>query len=240
MAGWLARVKGDAFNPGWTAAFSSPVYLIRQALAHSIAEFAANVRGDVLDFGCGSKPYESWFVHSTSYTGVDLNVSGHDHSSSKIDYFYDGRRLPFADAQFDAVVAFEVFEHVPNLQEVLIELRRVLRKPGRLLISIPFLWPEHEQPFDHARYTTFGITALLRQSGFSVLELRKANPGSAAIIQLLAFRIHQHFEGCNLLVRGFVQLCFICPLTLLAIALRAFVKGDTDLFSNCVVLSEAR
>ena len=237
---WISHLKGDAFNPHWAAAFTSPVFPIRRALSCSISDSAAQIQGDVLDFGCGSKPYRRWFTKARSYIGVDLHVSGHDHSSSSIDCFYDGRNLPFADAQFDAVVAFEVFEHVSNLAEILLELRRVLRRPGRLLLSIPFLWPEHEQPFDHARYTTFGIADLLRGAGFTILELKKVNPGSAAIIQLLSFRIYQSVEKSPFVLRGMMQLFVIAPLTLLALALKTRVKRDSDVFSNVVVMCEVR
>ena len=106
--------------------------------------------------GCGSKPYENLFVHADKYIGCDVEVSGHNHSDSKIDYFFDGKKLPFSDGTFDAVVSFEVFEHVFNLPEILTEINRVTKEKGTLLISIPFAYGEHEIPYDFARYTSFG------------------------------------------------------------------------------------
>jgi len=101
---------------------------------------------------------------AASYIGVDLEATGHDHSNSKIDVLYDGKVLPFKDGQFDAVVSFEVLEHVFNLSEVMREINRVTTDSGYLLISVPFAWLEHEIPYDFARYTSFGINAYCQTS----------------------------------------------------------------------------
>ena len=104
------------------------------------------IRWTVLDFGCGSKPYESLFKNANSYIGIDLEASGHSHQDSKVDVFYDGKTIPFPDEHFDAVVCFEVLEHVFNIKEIIQELNRVLKPNGKLLISVPFAWDEHEVP----------------------------------------------------------------------------------------------
>lgn len=54
----------------------------------------------------------------------------------------DGRRLPFADATFDHVVASEILEHVPDDGAILAEIRRVLRPGGNLAVTVPRFWPE--------------------------------------------------------------------------------------------------
>src|SRR5476649_997543 len=62
--------------------------------------------------------------------------------------------LPFADATFDLVAAFDVVEHVQNDRRVFAELTRVLKPGGRLIFSVP-LHPAHWTVFDdfvgHAR-----------------------------------------------------------------------------------------
>lgn len=47
--------------------------------------------------------------------------------------------LSFPDARFDAVLSFEVLEHVPDYPQALSEFARVLRPGGLLLLSAPFL-----------------------------------------------------------------------------------------------------
>lgn len=50
----------------------------------------------------------------------------------------DLTRLSFADGQFDFVLSFDVFEHIPDYRKAFRECRRVLKKGGGLFFSIPF------------------------------------------------------------------------------------------------------
>ena len=84
----LAALRFPVFNP---------FFPMRRALSRAIGEAALGADGRVLDVGCGAKPYEHFFTSCTSYFGVDIEVSGHDHATSKIDAFFDGVNLPFAD-----------------------------------------------------------------------------------------------------------------------------------------------
>ena len=65
--------------------------------------------------------------------------------------------LPFGDATFDVVCAFDVVEHCEPEALALAELARVLKPGGRLLISVPayqWAWTEFdEENGHHRRYT---------------------------------------------------------------------------------------
>jgi SAM-dependent methyltransferase len=50
---------------------------------------------------------------------------------------YDGRTLPLADSTVDAIVLYDVFHHLPNPEDVLREMRRVLRADGIVGMSEP-------------------------------------------------------------------------------------------------------
>jgi SAM-dependent methyltransferase len=50
---------------------------------------------------------------------------------------YDGRRFPLADESVDRIVCFDAFHHVPNEDEILAEMFRVLRRGGRVVFAEP-------------------------------------------------------------------------------------------------------
>jgi SAM-dependent methyltransferase len=54
----------------------------------------------------------------------------------------DAYRLPFGDGEFDAVIAAEILEHIPDDATAIAEAVRVLRPGGRLAVTVPRWWPE--------------------------------------------------------------------------------------------------
>lgn len=235
-----SRVRREAFYPSWLGVVISPVYIVRRGLHKAILDLSPAVGGSVLDLGCGTKPYESLFTKARSYTGVDIEVSGHDHADSKVDVFYDGKTLPFPDASFDSVVSFEVFEHVFNIEEVLAEASRVLKPGGRFLLTIPFAWEEHEVPYDFARYTSYGIEHLLRRAGFDCIRTVKSSTAVLAMAQLFIAYLAKYVSPQARLFAIAFQLLVVFPLNVASLLLNAVLPKQYGYFCNCVVLCEKK
>jgi SAM-dependent methyltransferase len=225
------------FRPGFWALLVNPYYHVRTALYESVRERAPFFSGSLLDIGCGSKPYAHLFTSVDKYVGMDIEISGHDHSSSDIDIFYDGKSIPFEDSSFDTVVSFETFEHVFNLDDLLIEVRRVIKSDGKLMISIPFCWPEHEQPYDFARYTSFGIVAKLNAQGFDVEYMRKSGNFVAALSQLWIEYFRAQFLPNYLPLRLVLHVFFITPMVLLSKLLSIILPKRYEYFFGLVVVA---
>jgi len=88
----------------------------------------------------------------------------------------DALSLPFADAEFDRVVAAEVLEHVPDDEAAISELARVLRPGGTMAVTVPRWLPEkicwalsaqyHEVEGGHVRiYTGDELVGKLGRAG---------------------------------------------------------------------------
>jgi SAM-dependent methyltransferase len=99
----------------------------------------------------------------------------------------DALSLPFADGEFDRVVAAEVLEHIPDDTTAIAELARVLRPGGTLAVTVPRWLPEkvcwalsreyHEVEGGHVRiYTADELVAKLRVAGL-VFEGREHTHG---------------------------------------------------------------
>ncbi|MEN9685041.1 MAG: hypothetical protein RLZZ28_827 [Bacteroidota bacterium] len=179
----------ENFNPR----ISNPLYFIRKGLFRKISQYAPQLTGDLLDFGCGAKPYQPLFSHVQSYTGLDYAGEGHSHEDEHVDVYYDGKTIPFENNRFDAIFSSEVFEHVFMLQEILPELSRVLKPGGKLLITCPFVWEEHEIPVDYARYTRFALREMLEKNGFNIVVTDKSGHTISAIHQLFVVYLHDYW-----------------------------------------------
>ncbi|MGV3528460.1 MAG: class I SAM-dependent methyltransferase [Flavisolibacter sp.] len=229
-----------AFNPG----LSHPYYFIRKGLYQKIRQYAPQLQGSLLDFGCGSKPYHSLFENVSEYIGVDFESEGHDHRNEQIDVFYDGKTIPFPDNHFDSIFSSEVLEHIFNPGEILPELNRVLKNSGKILITCPFVWNEHEVPVDFARYTQFALKDMLEKNGFRVLQIDKSGDFTAAIYQMKMVYFNEHFFP-SLPVLGKIKffrtnlLPLINPLLNAWFALwHALLPKRKDLYLNNIVLAE--
>jgi SAM-dependent methyltransferase len=81
----------------------------------------------------------------------------------------DARRLPF-DAEFDAIGAFDVLEHLDEDAVVLAEMHRATRPGGGILLSVPqhpFLWSQRDVALHHKRrYTRRQLVARVEAAGF--------------------------------------------------------------------------
>jgi SAM-dependent methyltransferase len=228
-------VKKWRFLPAPAAALYERHFLIRRALFKAIAPIARELRGDVLDFGCGSKPYRALFTACDRYVGVDIAVSGHNHAESEIDVYYDGKTLPFDDASFDAAVSFEVFEHVFNIDAMLVELRRTLKPGGRIVLTMPFAWPEHEVPYDFGRYTSFGIAAVMERAGFAVERIEKTNGMVEAVHQLWIEYVTMRLFLPLGVVGKLARIPFVALTNASAILLSAILPRDQSYYSNLLV-----
>lgn len=237
MSNLKKRLQREMFLVRPWSVVINPFFIIRQGIYKGVEKQAASITGNILDFGCGSKPYESLFTRSQSYVGIDLEVTGHDHENSKVDVFYDGKKIPFPDNHFDAVVCFEVFEHIFNLDEVLNEIRRVTKPGGKILATIPFAWDEHEQPYDFARYTSFGIQHLLEKAGYQISSLEKTTSYVEAVGQLMIAFVSQHVGPKNLALAAIFQGLFIFPMTLWVLFWNLILPKREELFCNIVVVA---
>jgi len=193
-----------------------------------------------MDFGCGSKPYrELFFVDK--YVGVDIENEGHSHKDEKIDVYYNGVTLPFADQEFDSVLCSEVLEHVFNIEEIVKELSRVMKTDGHILITCPFVWNEHEAPNDFARYTRFALESILKKAGFSIIVFNKSGNFIETIIQLwLLYWYTQFHRKCKnyRLIRWFFKGFLVLPSNVAGIVLSRVLPFNNSLYLNNVILAK--
>jgi len=86
-------------------------------------------------------------------------------------------KLPFPDQSFDFVFCKSVIEHINHPEAVLLEIRRILKKNGRLAILTPDWESNYKWFYDdytHVRpYTVKSLSDLLRALGFNEVKVSK-------------------------------------------------------------------
>ncbi|MCS6956011.1 MAG: class I SAM-dependent methyltransferase [Candidatus Calescibacterium sp.] len=199
----------------------------------NLEELLPKLEGRLLDIGCGIKPYEK-LCKVEKYIGLEIEgVAG-----KKADYYYDGNRIPFEDKYFDSILSTEVLEHVFNPDQFMREVNRVTKIGGKLVITVPFVWDEHEQPFDYARYSSYGLKYILNLYGFEVIEHRKTNNGLEAIFQLLNAYIYKKLCTKGKFLHIFTLLFFVFPINLLGLIFSKIFPRNDDLYIDNVVLAK--
>lgn len=224
------------FFPNWLGVFVNPFYFARAGLRDAMVDLAPNLSGNLLDIGCGTKPYQSIFTVD-NYVGLDID-SDNTRQLGIADKFYDGKKFPFPDNSFESALCNQVLEHVFNPDEFLCEIARIIKPGGKLLLSVPFVWDEHEQPYDYARYSSFGLRALLEKQGFKYLYHKKLGADPSCLFQLTnayLYKITQRFSKPAKLLFTVTVMAWVNILGLIA---RVILPGNPDLFLDHVVLVE--
>ena len=215
--------------------FINPFYFARKGLALQIGQLARSLHGRILDIGCGSKPYQRLFSVS-EYIGLELDTP-ENRAKKKADFYYDGGPFPFNDGVFDCAITFQTLEHVFTPDEFLREIDRVLKPGGNFLVTVPFIWDEHEQPADYARYSSFGIRSLLERNGFAVMDQRKTMDDIRAIFQVINAYFFKVTVTRSPLLNLLSSVTLMAPFNILGSILGHLTPRNPDLYLDNIVLA---
>ena len=142
-------------------------YLAASTLHRALSSRLSLLEGDLLDVGCGNRPYRALLSRIATYLPYDIDAQG-----STPGVIGTAERLPFASESFDSVLCTQVLEHVADPWRVVEEIRRVLRPGGRVVLSAPQAWRLHEEPFDYYRYTRYGLEHMLVRAGLRPVDFQ--------------------------------------------------------------------
>lgn len=182
---------------------SERTYLTILMLEQSLRQCAPYARGQLLDVGCGQRPYEkTFFSGAQKYTGCDYLSD-----RSRPDVVCSALDLTFPDNAFDTVTSTEVLEHVPDPLRALREMQRVLKPGGHLILSTPMYWPRHEVPYDFFRYPYDGMLHLVQESGFELVKIFNRGRSYAFLGQAIQHVHPVRWRGFVWLVNRFFLWC---------------------------------
>lgn len=163
----LSRLGGGSASP-W--AFWKFNWLANHKIVAALERVRDHARGELLDMGCGSKPFAGLFAgRVTRYWGTDLSASRYL-GDARPEAFARAEAQPFRDGSFDTVLGLSMLTYLPEPVRMIEEAHRVLRPGGVLILEFTQMVPLHDEPWDFFRFTRYGAEHLLRRAGFEPVE----------------------------------------------------------------------
>lgn len=137
----------------------------------------------ILDLGCGTGRMMVVLRDFGQVSGADISDEAITfcqkqgfQNLKKIDA---EKSLPFPNETFDLITAFDLLEHLKNDQKILLEINRLLRPQGLLLVTVPalpVLWSKHDEAFGHQRrYLKKDLILKVQKTNFQVIRLTYFN-----------------------------------------------------------------
>ena len=133
---------------------------LKLLLDKNIKEFYNIINGSVLVIGSGHHNY-SRNVKKSSFL-VHSDLIKHDN----VEIIMDAHFSSFKSNSFDSVIATEVFEHLKKPFIVSTNIYDLLKTNGILVISIPFMFRIHADPYDYFRYTKYTLYEMFKDFSY--------------------------------------------------------------------------
>ncbi len=141
----------------------------------------------VLDVGCGDNPYY--------HKGIKAKISCTDLRQTKKTHFVgDAMRLPVKKGKFDGIVNINSLYYYNEPSMAIKAFANALKKNGKLVLMVPFMYPIHDAPDDKYRFTKYGIIKLLKDD-FEIKNIKAIG----GIFNLPAVFFHSLIKGIPLM-----------------------------------------
>jgi SAM-dependent methyltransferase len=152
----------------------------RMLLDRELEEARRYMKGVVLDIGGGRRRGSFTAPEAATWLVLDSNRDFRPHILG------DAQSIPVRSNCIDCIKCTELLEHVEYPEEVIAEISRVLKPGGTLLLSTPFIFAIHSDPFDFQRFTDQKLARMLEDS-FKIIALKK----QGLYFTVLAYMIKQ-------------------------------------------------
>ena len=111
-----------------------------------------DLHGISIEFGAINNKNKTFsnFVGGTSKFHYSNKIS-----NKKMDIFYSDltKKLKISANKYNNVLFFNILEHLPEYKLAFSEIHRIIKKDGRLIGSVPFIYQIHGAPKDYFRFT---------------------------------------------------------------------------------------
>jgi len=153
----------------------------------------------ILDIGAGELRYKKYFDHC-KYISNDLCIGDKDWYFEKIDIKSTIYNIPVGNNSFDNILCTQALEHIEFPEEAFKEFHRILKKGGKLILSAPLGFGEHQIPHDYYRYTRYALINLGKRNHLKLISL---DPHGGIFINL-EYILWQSFSESTLFKKNLI------------------------------------
>jgi ubiquinone/menaquinone biosynthesis C-methylase UbiE len=184
--------QAETYDEDGDGKFVAPMY-------DEIVSRVMNVKPKrVLDLGCGTgnvlmrlEKHEELKLHGLDLSENMIEIAKKNLSDRVELKIGDSEDIPWQDEAFDVVVCNASFHHYPNPEKVLLEIKRVLKSGGTLIIGDPTAPIVYRQILnlycrmfntgDYRIYSRKELEEILAKCGFESFDFKMINHKSFAI-----------------------------------------------------------
>ncbi len=136
------------------------LYLQKISKDHKVSE--------ILEIGSGGEKRKKTtidiFKDSKSFLQTDINEKyGHQ--------ILDLTNLGSWNKKFDFILCTNVLEHIFEIENAIFNFDLLLKSKGKILVSVPFIYPLHDEPEDYWRFTEHSLKKLF--SNYEIIDFKQ-------------------------------------------------------------------
>lgn len=173
-------------------------------------------RGTALDFGCGTGEFlqtlknKGWNIEGVEPSDLARSKASHN-TRQEIHTSLNA----ISGKQFDAISAWHVIEHVPDLESTIQQLKSLLKKDGTIFIAVPNyespdaekykdFWAGYDVPRHLWHFSKKSMNQLLQANGLKVVDTLPMKL-DAYYVSMLSEKYRTGSNGLRNLVKGFLS-----------------------------------
>jgi len=173
----------NLYYPKGTSAVNLLNNFFLKKMVNTVKKYKKN--GRLLDIGCGSGDFISKMKNDKFLLyGIDISIEACNIAKNKVENYAEIvnselKYCSFPEKYFDVITLWHVLEHVRNPKEILIEVKRILKDGGILIIGLPNInsmafkifkkyWIDLDIPRHYYHFSFSSISNLLRVTGFRI------------------------------------------------------------------------
>jgi 2-polyprenyl-3-methyl-5-hydroxy-6-metoxy-1,4-benzoquinol methylase len=151
----------------------------------SLNQFSNDIRGEILEIGCGVGNFTKTLLKFGKVTAIDINESYVERTKKVAEGANVGfgdvekNKFFFKDKKFDTIICINVLEHIKDDLKAIQNLKNLLKEGGKLIIIVPshqFLYGAIDESISHfRRYNKNDLSKIFNTLGLQILKNKRLN-----------------------------------------------------------------